>query len=121
MKVFSYTFIIGVLCAFLFTACASQEAGNPSQSKEKAIPAEVSAAINDAIKAANRAESVLGLWLNTEKTIGKAKKAAKAGKYDKALKLAAKAKWEGDMGYNQAVAEKKKYDHMTKNNIPFFK
>jgi hypothetical protein len=62
------------------------------------------AAINDAVQAALAAGKARGEWRDTFKTIGKAKKAFKKGDYDQASKLAGKAKFQGEMGQQQAHA-----------------
>lgn len=66
---------------------------------------EAGEAIAQAISAVNAAAQVRGEWRDSYKTIGKAKKAYKKGDYDEALKLAKKAKGEGEMGQAQAMAE----------------
>ncbi len=68
--------------------------------------AETMAAIKSAEAAQKRAASVKGEWRDTGKFIKQAKAAAKEGDFTKALKLAKKAKAEGHLGYEQAVAQK---------------
>lgn len=62
-------------------------------------------AIAQAVEAVSAAAKVRGEWRDSYKMIGKAKKAYKKGDYDNALKLAKKAKAQGEMGKAQAMAE----------------
>jgi len=68
--------------------------------------AEAVKVIDNAEKARKRAASVDGEWRDTGKFIKKAKALSKEGKYDAAIKLAKKAKREGELGYEQAVSQK---------------
>ncbi len=68
--------------------------------------AEAAKIIDHAEKARMRAASVDGEWRDTAKFIKKAKALLKEGKYDAAIKLAKKAKREGELGYEQAVSQK---------------
>ena len=79
-------------------AAEEQKAGDPRA-------AEAAQAIADADAARKQAASVKGEWRDTGKIIKSAKKAADAGKYDEALKLAKKAQHQGEMGYEQAVSQ----------------
>lgn len=67
---------------------------------------EVKTAIQEAQAAYKKADSVQGGWSSTPKLIKKAEAAAAKGDKEKALKLAAAAKKEADLGYKQAVHEK---------------
>jgi len=67
--------------------------------------AEAAKVIDNAEKARQRAASVDGEWRDTGKFIKKAKALAKQGKYDAAIKLASKAKREGELGYEQAISQ----------------
>ena len=71
----------------------------------KADAAMASEAIAKAEAARKKAASVNGEWRDTGKFIKNAKKAAEAGDYDQAVKLAKKAEDEGNMGYQQAVSQ----------------
>lgn len=88
-------------------------AGEPMKEEKAAAPspemAAAKQAIADADAARKKAATVRGEWRDTKKMIKKAKKAMEAGDYAKAKKLADKAKGQGEMGYAQAVAEKKKF------------
>jgi len=55
-----------------------------------------------------KAASVGGEWRDIGKILKKAKKAAADKKMDVAMKLAAKAKFQGEQGYKQAMAQKGK-------------
>jgi len=64
---------------------------------------------DDAIAAASaareKAASVGGEWRDTGGLIKEAEAAVKSGEFDKAIKLATKAKHQGELGYAQAMAE----------------
>ncbi len=62
-------------------------------------------AINAAEAARSKAKSVDGEWRDTGKMIKKAKAAVEKGAYDEAIKLAQKAKEQGELGYSQAVSQ----------------
>jgi len=63
-------------------------------------------AIATAEKAQKKAASVDGEWRDTGKIIKKAKAAQSEGKYEQAFKLANKAARQGNLGYEQAYAQK---------------
>ncbi|HEB97117.1 MAG TPA: SoxXA-binding protein [Sedimenticola thiotaurini] len=69
--------------------------------------AEAAKVIEHAEMARKRAASVDGEWRDTAKFIKKARALAKEGKYDAAIKLAKKAKRQGELGYEQAVSQEK--------------
>ena len=54
----------------------------------------------------NSAASVDGEWRDARKILAKAESDAKAGDFKKAIKLAKFAKFQGDMGYKQAMDQK---------------
>lgn len=62
-------------------------------------------AIAKAVAAQKKAASVNGEWRDTGKFIKNARKAAEAGDYAKAIRLAEKAESEGNLGYQQAVSQ----------------
>jgi len=69
--------------------------------------ADVETAIKDAEAAIKKAASVDGKWRDTQsKILKQAKAAAAKGDTADAMKLAKKAKFQGDMGYQQAMDEK---------------
>jgi hypothetical protein len=66
-----------------------------------------STAIKDAEAAIDKSATVDGEWRDAKKKIlKKAKAAASKGDYDKAVKLAEFAKFQGEMGYQQAMEQK---------------
>lgn len=67
--------------------------------------AAASEAIAKAEAARKKAASVNGEWRDTGKFIKQAEKAAAAGDYAKAVKLANKAETEGRLGYEQQVSQ----------------
>ncbi len=99
------TIISGLVLALMLSAgsaatiAAAAKAANPKA-------AEAAKLIDYANKARMRAASVDGEWRDTAKFIKKAKALLKEGKYDAAIKLAKKAKREGELGYEQAVSQK---------------
>ena len=69
---------------------------------------EVAAAIKDAEAAIKKSKSVGGEWRDAAgKILKKAKAAAAKGDDKTALKLAKKAKFQGEMGYQQAKEQEK--------------
>jgi len=62
--------------------------------------------VKQAKAAIDKAKSVDGEWRDSKKMLKKAAKAEKAGKMDKAKSLARKAKFQGEMGYDQALGQK---------------
>lgn len=65
-----------------------------------------SAAIDAAKAAKKKASSVDGEWRDVSKLIKQAEKALKEGDSDAAIKLAAKAQQQGELGYEQAIDQK---------------
>ncbi len=92
------------------TFAAGQETGGSPQGGSteaaSAPQAEAEQAIVDADAARKKAASVGGEWRDTGKMIKEAQDLVKSGEYDKAIKLANKAKRQGELGYEQALAEK---------------
>jgi len=62
--------------------------------------------VEQANAAINKAKSVGSEWRDSRKILKKAAKAAKAGKMELAMKLAKKAKIQGELGYAQGVSQK---------------
>lgn len=60
----------------------------------------------EAKAALKKAASVNGVWRDTGKLIEDAEKAAQSGDYAKAIKLAEAGKNQGELGYQQAQAQK---------------
>ncbi len=96
-----------VATAVLFAACAS------SNAVEKAAPRAASAQMDSAVVSAiaeakaalKKAATVDGVWRDAGKFIKKAEELAKKGKTAEAMKLAKKAKQQGELGYQQAIAQ----------------
>lgn len=86
--------------AILMAWSAIAVSGNPAKQAESMI--------RDAEQARQKAASVGGEWRDTARFIEQAKAAAKEGGYDEAMRLARKAKREGEMGYAQAMEQKGK-------------
>lgn len=99
MKKLSILFALG-LATVLATGCATNGGSMGSGSDDYAtIVSEAKAEIKKAKKAG-------GLWRDSGKFLKKAEAAEKAGDMKKAVKLAKKALFEGQMGQKQAAAEK---------------
>ncbi len=82
-------------------------AGTPTPATaNKATAAEAEAAIAAAEAARKKADSVGGEWRDTAKMIKDAGDLVKTGEFDAAVKLANKAKRQGEMGYAQAISQK---------------
>lgn len=100
--------IFGALI-FALGGCAATGGGNSSSSNAAAI-ADVTtakAAIDAAEAALKQARGIEGEWRDAKKKmIRKAKAATSKGDYAKAIKLANMAKFQGDMGHKQAMAQK---------------
>jgi hypothetical protein len=64
------------------------------------------AAIDAAVAAADKANSVAGEWRDTRTLIEQAEALAKAGDFGKALAKAEAARRQGELGYEQAVRQK---------------
>ena len=62
-------------------------------------------AISAAKEAVKKASSVNGEWRDTGKMIKKAEAALEKGEFDKAVKSANDAEFQGNMGYEQAVSQ----------------
>lgn len=84
----------------LISGCAG-EAVKPAASAESA-----KTAIAAATAARKKANSVDGEWRDTRKMITQAQKAAKSKDFEKAVKLADGAREQGELGYEQAMAQK---------------
>jgi hypothetical protein len=96
--------IFGAL-VFALSGCSAMSGGGDSAAGNDAAAAK--AAIAAAEAALDKARSVEGEWRDAKKKMVKgAKAAASKGDFEKAIKLANKAKFEGEMGYKQAMDEK---------------
>lgn len=88
------------LSAILLAGCAAGETATKNGENDP------QAAIEAAIQAQKKAASVGYEWRDTQKLIDEAKDAAKKGENDKAVKLADKARKQGEMAYQQSEAQK---------------
>lgn len=80
--------------------------------EQPAITAQQFAQLLEQAKAARKkASAVDGEWRDVAKTITAAEQAARQGDLKTAEKLAAKAKLQSEMGYQQAVAQKGNVKH----------
>jgi len=92
--IFSVSFIAG---------CAVPGQSKAPNGEQKAAYEQ---AVKDAKAAIKQAASVGHEWRDSGKILKNAAKAADAGDYAKAIKLANEAKREGELGHKQAMAEK---------------
>jgi len=94
---------IAILGALLIavSGCATTEGKGGNEQAAAAA-----AAIKAAEAALDKAKSVDGAWRDVPSFIKKAKAAASKADYETAIKLANKAKFQGDMGYQQAMGQK---------------
>lgn len=83
----------------VLTAVGSTHSATPEKTATKA---DYTTTYSKAQAAIKKAASVDSEWRDSKKILGKAKKAAKAGQYAKAIKLANKARAEGELGFSQA-------------------
>ena len=93
--------------------CAStqQEQHQPKEDHHAAHhkgPSACEKALAHAEAARKKAASVGGEWRDIKKILKKAKKAKKAGNESKCIKLATKARRQGEIGYAQALRERSK-------------
>ena len=80
--------------------------GCAGETVKPATAESANSAIAAAEAARKKANSVDGEWRDTAKFIKQAKGAAKSKDYAKAVKLATKAREQGELGYKQAVSQK---------------
>ena len=93
--------LTAVALAALISGCAG---GGEAVKPATAESAKSSIAAADAAR--KKAGSVGGEWRDTAKMIKKANKAASAKNYAAAVKIANKAREQGELGYQQAVSQK---------------
>ena len=97
--------IFGALI-FALSGCSIFGGENAEDAVAKSTAAAKSA-IADAEDALKKAQSVEGEWRDSKKTLlKKAKAAASKGDFKKAIELADIAKFQGEMGYAQAMEQK---------------
>ena len=91
---------------FALAGCAGMNGGDKA-AKAGGDADAANAAIAAAEASLKKARSVEGEWRDANKQmLKKAKDAASKGDYETAVKLANKAKFQGDMGYEQAMGQK---------------
>ena len=98
------TKLFSVLLLVALYGCAGSSV--VAEDTKPATAADAQMMIEQAEKSRKRAASVEGEWRDTGKIIKQAQAALKKGEYDEAMKLAKKAKMQGEMGYQQAVSQK---------------
>ncbi len=91
----------------LFALSACNSTGSKDDGKGGDGNAEVATVIKEAETAIEKAKSVGGEWRDSSKKFVKqAKAAVSKNELEKAMKLAKRAKFEGEMGYQQAMDQK---------------
>lgn len=95
--------LVGAL-VFALAGCASM--GGDSDKPMSGDAAAADAAIKAADASLKKAASVEGEWRDAPKMLKKAKAAASKGDYEAAIKEAKAVQFQGDMGYEQAMAQK---------------
>ncbi len=97
-----------VLASALLTGCASysdSDSATSSSSGSAATEENYTAAVAEAKKAINTAKRANYVWRDSGKILQKAAKAAKKGDFKTAIKLANKAKRQGDMALAQSKSQ----------------
>ncbi len=109
MLALAFVSLIITGCATATTSTESKQmAAKSALSKGGSIDAAaVKQAIADAKAAQKKAASVEGEWRDVGKFIKKAEKALKKGDLDTAMKLAKKARVQSELGYKQAMEQRK--------------
>jgi hypothetical protein len=98
--------IFGAL-AFALSGCGMMNGGGSDSAAGGGDAAAAKSAIAAAEAALKKARGVEGEWRDAKKKmVKKAKAAASKGDYAKAIKLADMAKFQGEMGYSQAMEQK---------------
>lgn len=96
-----------VLAVFLSSACTADGGSKASATVTPSVTMDDYTAALAAAKAAQKkAASVDGEWRDVEKLIKKAELAAEKGDIGTAVKLAEQARFESEVGYKQAIAQK---------------
>jgi len=103
-KILKTTALMAAVLAMTVGCAAQQE--EPAKPQVAQGPSAAEKAIAAAEAARKKAKSVGGEWRDIGKIIKKAKKALKAGDDKKAIKLANKARRQGEIGYAQALKER---------------
>lgn len=101
--------VVGACVALI--GCSSTSGAKQAQAAsapaEKMDEARFDAVYVEAVAARKKAASVGMEWRDIGKFLKTAKKAAGDGDYETAIKLAEKAKKQGELGYQQAMAQSK--------------
>lgn len=100
-----YLLSVLVLMAFAMGGISNSLAAEAAKAADP-MAAKATQAIADADAARKKAASVAGEWRDTGKMIKKAKGLVAKGDFSAAIKLAGKAQQQGELGYDQAVAQK---------------
>ncbi len=98
----------------LLGGCASTQSSSSAQAKADETSAQMAVfqtSYDNAALALKTASSVGGEWRDTGKMMKQAKAAAEAGDFAKAEKLIEAAKFQAEMGYQQAMAQKNAGPH----------
>lgn len=95
-------FVCAALTSLILTGCASSSSTDADAPATKET---YNAAFNGAQMALNKAGKAQNEWRDSGKILIKAAKAAKAGDYKTATKLALQAKRQGELAYEQAQIE----------------
>jgi uncharacterized membrane protein YdfJ with MMPL/SSD domain len=98
--------IVALTLFMVAQVSVAAEAKSGMAKMDNPMAASAADAIARADAARKKAASVDGEWRDTGKFIKKAEEAAKAGDYEKAIKLAKKAEDEGMLGYEQQVSQR---------------
>jgi hypothetical protein len=108
MKNNALTVLIGVIITlFLTTACTSTgESKQASAEQTAAAKAQFETAYAAAKAAQRKAAAVGGEWRDIGKFLKQAEQAAENGDPAKGIALANQARLQGEMGYQQALAQK---------------
>jgi len=97
------------LATLIVTGCAGY---GSSSAKAPATEADYKAAVVEANTALKKAKKANYIWRDSEKILKKSAKAAKAGDFETATKLALKAKRQGEMAVVQAAQQKNAGPHI---------
>jgi uncharacterized protein YabN with tetrapyrrole methylase and pyrophosphatase domain len=112
MKNSALTVPIGIIMTiFLASACTATGDAKKAEAQQTAAAkaptkADFETAYAAAKAAQKKAASVGGEWRDIGKFLKQAEQAAEGGDYAKAIVLTNKARFQGEMGYQQALAQK---------------
>lgn len=107
-KTIATILIVGLL-SYACTAISGGSAKSvaTSETAQAATEQDYQSALAAARAAQKKAGSVDGEWRDTSKLLKQAETAAKSGDHSKAVKLANKAKLQGEQGYRQALDQER--------------